>query len=92
MSRQATSAEKKHMGKVSALSCACCGQPGPSTVHHVREGQGMAQRAANWLTIPLCPSCHQGPQGLHGDKTLMRVYKVDELGMLATTISKLVAA
>jgi len=89
MSRQATTAEKKHMGRVSAMSCACCGAPGPSTVHHVREGQGVAQRASNWLTIPLCHGCHQGSQGVHGDKTFMRIYKTSELDMLADTIHKL---
>jgi len=82
--------EKKHMARVASLSCACCGKPGPSLVHHIREGQGMSQRASNWLTIPLCFDCHQGPQGLHGDKTLMRIYRLDELDMLADTIGKLV--
>lgn len=90
MKRQATAAEKKYMGRVSALSCACCGVPGHSQVHHVREGQGIAQRAANWLTIPLCQACHQGPKGTHGDKSLLRIYEVDEMSMLATTIQKMV--
>lgn len=78
------------MGRVSSLSCACCGKSGPSAVHHVREGQGIAQRAAHWLTIPLCHECHQSPKGVHGDQSLMRLYEVSELDMLATTIQKLV--
>lgn len=93
MSRQATASEKKYMGRVSALSCACCGRPGPSQVHHIRDGVGMAQRAAHWLTIPLCPACHGqklGGKGVHGDKSLMRIYEVDEMSMLATTIQKMV--
>ena len=49
----------------------------------------MAQRASNWLTIPLCPSCHQGPKGIHGDQTMMRIFKLSELEMLADTIRKL---
>ena len=52
----------------------------------IREGQGKSQRASNFLTLPLCPSCHTGPQGVHGDKTMMRIMKTDELGLLADTI------
>jgi hypothetical protein len=88
MKRQATAAEKKYMGMVSALSCACCGVPGPSQVHHIREGQGIAQRAANWLTIPLCQLCHQSDVGIHGDKSMMLIHKTTELDMLADTIHK----
>jgi len=54
-------------------------------VHHIREGQGMSQRASNWLTIPLCPQCHTGPMGVHGDKTMLRVKKTTELELLAET-------
>lgn len=91
MKRQATAAEKKYMGLISAMSCACCGLPGPSEVHHIREGQGISQRASNWLTIPLCPECHGqelGSKGVHGDKSLMRIYETSELSMLADTIRK----
>jgi len=76
------------MGKVAALPCACCGAHGVH-VHHVREGQGMSQRASAYLTIPLCPECHTGPNGIHGNKSFMRIRKLDELDMLATTIKAL---
>ena len=79
---------KKHMGRVAELPCACCGEFGVQ-VHHIREGQGMAQRASDYLTIPLCPDCHTGPAGVHGDKSLMRVYRTSELDMLANTIARL---
>lgn len=78
----------RHMGKVAQLPCACCGASGVH-VHHIREGQGMAQRASDFLTIPLCPDCHVGPLGVHGDKSLMRIRKLSELDMLAETIRKL---
>ena len=83
-----TKAERAHLDRVAALPCACCGDS-PVHVHHIRDGQGMAQRASDWLTIPLCPSCHQGPQGVHGDRTMMRIFKLSELDMLADTIRKL---
>lgn len=76
------------MGRVAALPCACCGAYGVH-VHHIREGQGMSQRASDFLTIPLCPDCHQGPSGIHGNKSFMRLRKLTELDMLAATIEKL---
>ncbi len=76
------------MGRVAELPCVLCGAHGVQ-VHHIREGQGMAQRASNWLVVPLCPSCHTGPLGVHGDKTMMRINKMTELDMLAKTIEAL---
>lgn len=81
-------AEKDHMGRVAALPCACCGADGVQ-VHHLREGQGMSQRASNYLTVPLCPDCHTGPKGLHGDRSLLRIRKLGEMDLLAKTISQL---
>ena len=49
----------------------------------------MAQRASNFLTIPLCEPCHTGPRGIHGDKSIMRTLKLSELDMLANTIEAL---
>lgn len=83
-------ADKRHMGRVAELPCACCGVHGVQ-VHHIREGQGMAQRASNWLTVPLCPECHTGARGVHGDKSIMRTLKLSELDMLANTIEALCA-
>jgi hypothetical protein len=84
----ATRPEIRHMGRVAELPCVLCGAHGVQ-VHHIREGQGMAQRASNWLVVPLCPSCHTGPLGVHGDKTMMRINKMTELDMLAKTIEAL---
>lgn len=84
----ATKAERSHLDRVAGLPCACCGDS-PVQVHHIREGQGMAQRASDFLTIPLCPSCHTGPHGVHGDRNMMRVFKLTELEMLADTIRRL---
>ena len=81
-------ADKIHMGRVAELACACCGDS-PVQVHHIREGQGMAQRASNYLTVPLCPDCHTGPYGVHGDKSRMRARKQSELDWLAETIERL---
>jgi hypothetical protein len=82
-------AEREHIGRVKLLPCSCCGEPGPSDAHHIRDGQGLAQRSPHWLVIALCKSCHQGKNGVHGDKTMMRIMKMGELDMLAKTIERL---
>lgn len=83
-----TKSEREHMARVASLPCACCGQYGVQ-VHHIRDGQGMSQRASNFLTVPLCPECHTGQYGVHGDKSRMRARKQSELDWLADTIEKL---
>lgn len=77
------------MARVAELPCVLCGEHPPSTVHHIREGQGMSQRASDYLTVPLCPDCHQGPHGIHGDRSILRVNKLSELDLLAMTIKQL---
>lgn len=85
-----SAAGKRHMGRVAQLPCCVCGAHGVQ-VHHVREGQGMSQRASDFLTVPLCPPCHTGPNGIHGNKSLMKIQKLDELDLLARTIERLEA-
>lgn len=85
--RSSTASEREYMGRVAALGCLLCGEP--AEVHHVRQGQGMAQRASHWLTVPLCPACHRGPAGIHGDRSALRAAGIDEMGLLALTIERL---
>lgn len=85
---------KKHLAQIAKMSCALCAhlglrQSGRTYIHHIRTGQGASQRADDFLTIPLCYDCHQGTQGIHGDRTLWKVGKVDELDLLAKTIQRL---
>ena len=59
-------------------------------VHHVREGQGMAQRASNWLTVPLCAQHHTGSKdGWHGQREAWKRAGVDEMDALADTVERL---
>lgn len=76
------------MDRVASLPCAVCELDGVQ-LHHIRDGQGMAQRASNYLVVPLCPDCHTGRYGLHGDKSRMRARKLTELDLLAITIESL---
>lgn len=85
-----TAMEKKYMDIAASFPCACCGAFGVE-LHHAREGQGKSQRAGNYLVIPLCRDCHGqdlGSQGVHGDKTRMRIYRTDEMKMLNETIGR----
>jgi alkylhydroperoxidase family enzyme len=94
-SDRATAAEREHMGRVKRLRCVLCAalgqaQDGPTDVHHIREGQGGAQRASHWLTVALChDGCHQGPHGIHGDRARLRQAKCTELDLLALTLETL---
>ena len=80
---------KQWKNKVAALGCIVCrhfelGET-PATLHHVREGQGMAQRASDWLVVPLCKEHHQGRSGIHGSGFYMK-FKLDEMDLLAMTL------
>lgn len=89
-----TSKASRWLGRVKLLPCVLCDalglpQASPTQAHHLREGQGMAQRSSDYLTAALCRGCHQGPRGVHGDRTLLKIAKVEELDLVATTIERL---
>jgi hypothetical protein len=86
------------MARVAALDCVLCRhlgmeQEGRTTVHHIREGQGAAQRAQDVLTVAVCAEHHQGGTGIHGlgVKGFYRRYKLDEIDLLAMTLEALEA-
>ena len=89
-------AERRHLQRVAELGCVVCRRlghgPTPATVHHIRLGQGMGQRAGNYLTLPLCKVHHQdGGHGvaIHaGRETWERVYGT-ELELLDQVIGEL---
>lgn len=80
---------RKHMGRVKELPCGVCGASGPSDAHHILEGRIPGRKSPDWLTIPLCKECHQGPQGIHGDRTLWKIYKANEAQILNDTLEAL---
>jgi len=91
-------AESVYLGRLQRLGCIVCRQifdfaydpPDPSlqliVIHHVREGQGMSQRAQNWLCIPLCCEHHTGNTGIHKNGNKIPQLKLDEMDLLALTI------
>lgn len=90
-----SAAAKRHMDRVAGLGCCLCRRlgygPTPAQLHHIREGQGMSQRAQDTLVIPLCQEHHTGGSGVHGmgAKAFQRVYRVTELDLLAETLEAL---
>lgn len=78
-SKAFTRSESAHLEAVKSVCCAVCGAPPPSAAHHIVQGD-------HFTTVALCWECHQGKQGIHGDKTLWRIYKIDELGALNATL------
>lgn len=72
-----------YMELVRMIPCVLCRllgsrQTTPTQAHHPRDGQGMSQRAGDFCTIGVCVDCHQGPHGIHGDRTRLRLAKVTE--------------
>ena len=82
-----TKQEREHVGRIKSMSCICClllEQPTvhASSAHEIRQG--------SWfLSIPLCVDCHQGKNGVHGDKTYLRILKMDEFDLLNETYRRL---
>ena len=87
-------AGERYLGLVRQLDCVCCEllgqqQEHPTEAHHPRTGQGKSQKAPDTLAAALCSACHRDRLGVHGDKTLMKILKVDELDFTAMTIARI---
>lgn len=78
-----SASEKSHIERIKSMSCIICQAQAPSECHEINQGQ--------WFTsMPLCADCHRGSlNGIHGQKRLWNVYKMDELSALNETIRKL---
>ena len=76
-------AEKMHIERIKSMPCIICQASAPSECHEINQGQ--------WFTsMPLCADCHRGSvNGIHGQKRLWNVYKMDELAALNETIGHL---
>lgn len=75
--------ERRHLARVKELPCSVCDEPGPSEAHHIKQG-------LQYTCVALCESCHRGPVlGLHGQKRMWAIRKMDELDALDRTIERL---
>lgn len=92
--RRLTPAEESYKAWIKSLPCILCEllamrPEGPTDAHHIRADEGMGQRAGHFLLLPLCHSgCHQGPLGIHGDRTYFYIAKVSEWDLLNLVIEK----
>jgi hypothetical protein len=77
--------ERLHIAKIKLMSCIICQASPPSECHEINQGQ--------WFTsMPLCADCHRGSlNGIHGQRRLWNVYKMDELLALGETIRLLMS-
>lgn len=86
-------AAKRHLSRVAALGCVVCRRLGypdsAAEIHHPRFAAGMAQRASDWLALPVCAEHHRGSRGIHGDRSVLRQIKADEPALLADVIELL---
>ena len=76
-----TKAEREWVSLVKQIACANCDAPGPVEGHHTKQSNAYSMAG-------LCSDCHRGPQGWHGDRTLMRIYKHDENDLISITVSR----
>ena len=76
--------ERVHLQAVKELPCSVCDHPPPSEAHHINQGQ-------HYTCVALCVDCHRGSNnGWHGQKSIWRIKKIDELAALAITIKRLI--
>lgn len=78
-----TKKEREHLLRVKSLPCSICDDESGSEAHHAKQGQ-------TYTCIALCPDCHRGTNGWHGNKSYWRIRKADELSALNITIKRLV--
>ncbi len=78
--------------RVAGIGCVLCwhihGAYRGAQVHHLFD----ANQRSDWLVAPLCPDCHQGPNGFHGlggERGFRARYKLGEVELLAMTLEKL---
>ena len=81
----------QHMALIASMRCVVCQlldreQETRSFVHHIREDR---EPRNDFLTLPLCWADHQGPLGVHGDQTYLRMLKSSEWRLLAHVIQEL---
>lgn len=60
-----TARSSSHLEHVRSLPCAWCGKPGPSEPSH-HGAHGMAIKASDYYTLPLCHEHHRGEWHQHG--------------------------
>jgi len=83
MNNKLNKEERIHLALIKELPCSVCDAPGPSEAHHIKQG-------LQYTCVALCVDCHRGPVlGLHGQKRMWAIKKMDELEALNVTLKNL---
>lgn len=83
MNNKLSQKERLHLARVKELPCSVCDTPGPSEAHHIEQG-------LQYTCVALCPDCHRGSfNGIHGQKRMWSVMKMNELDALNVTLKRL---
>jgi len=83
MNSKLTKDERDWLQRVKELPCSVCDAPGPSDAHHIEQG-------LHYCCVSLCKDCHQNPVlGLHGQKRMWLIKKMNEMDALNVTIKRL---
>jgi hypothetical protein len=83
-SRNLSTADSDHLAAVKSLRCSLCDCSPPVEAHHIRQG-------LHFTCVALCMECHRGTNGWHGNKSLWRIRKMDELDALDITNKRLLS-
>lgn len=85
MNNKLSTKDRLHLARVKGLPCSVCDAPAPSEAHHVKQG-------SQYLCVSLCQDCHRGSfNGLHGQRRMWAIKKMDEIDALAITVERLLA-
>lgn len=83
MNKSYTAKERKHLERIKSLPCCVCDAEGQTEAHHLKQDSA-------YYCIPLCGDCHTGKRnGIHGEKNMWKLMKMDETDALAKTIEML---
>jgi len=80
-----TAAERQHVAFVKQLDCVVCDTSGPSEAHEPEQG-------AWYVSIALCPECHRGSGGWHGNRARWKNARMSEIQAINETIRRLANA
>lgn len=83
MNQSYTKAERSHVESVKNLPCSVCDATGPSDAHHIKQDNP-------YSCVALCNDCHQGARnGIHGQRFMWKLKKMDEIDALTVTFRRL---
>lgn len=77
-----TAAEAAHAEIIANMDCVVCDTPPPSEVHEPEQGLW-------FVSMPLCPLCHRGPDGWHGTRLRWKLRGISELQAINKTIERM---